>query len=126
MDFSAIVGPALATVGPWGLLILTVAAVLTAFIKGALVSGSSVERTEARYQAELTRITTAGETERTRLVALWEARLNESRQREQDWRAAFERSEERADLLASQTEKLMTYAQTTDQFLRSLPRGGTQ
>lgn len=110
MDFGGIVGPALATLGPWGLLIMVVAIVLTAFVKGALVSGSAVERTEAQRK-----------TEQERLVDLWEARLKESIEREQAWRTAFQESDLRADALASQVDKLMIYAQTADQVLRALP-----
>ena len=116
MDFSAIVGPALTTVGPWGLLILVVASVLTAFIKGALVSSGRVDR-------QVEALTSQHTSQLVELRAIWEARLNEGRQREQDWRAAFERSEDRADLLAGQVEQLGVYARTADQLLRALPRG---
>lgn len=98
-------GEALVSAGPWGLLLLTVSAVLTAFIRGSLVSSSSRDR------------------EIERLSAGWEARLAEAVARETDWRAAFGKSEERADLQAEQLAKLMSYAQATDQILRSLPRG---
>lgn len=91
----------LASAGPWGLLVLTVSAVLTALIRGALVSGSSVNR----------------------LVGAYERQAAEATRREQDWRAAFEKSELRADLQAEQLSRLMTYAQATDQILRSLPGG---
>ncbi len=123
MDWPSWIGPGLATLGPWGLLITAVATILIAFIKGGLVSGTQVKAAEERYQKELDRLTTSGEAERARLVTLWEARLKESHTREQDWRAAFQGSEERADLLAGQVDKLMTYAQTADQLLRSIPKG---
>lgn len=116
MDFSAIVGPALATVGPWGLLIMVVASVLTAFIKGALVSSGRVDR-------QVEALTSQHTSQLAELRTIWEARLSEGRQREQDWREAFRSSEERADLLAGQVDRLMTYAQTADQLLRALPRG---
>jgi hypothetical protein len=123
VDLSAVVGPALATLGPWGLLILTVAAVLTAFIRGMLVPGSRLDKAEDRHLKDLETRRADHEAEKTRMVTMWEARLNESRTREQDWRAAFERSEERGDVLALQVDKLMAYAQTTDALLRAIPRG---
>lgn len=108
MDISAITGQALVKLGPWGLLVLVVSVVLTSFVRGGLVAGTSVRATEARHQGEIERLT-----------KLWEARLAESCKREQDWRAAFERSEERSDVLATQVDKLSMYAQATDQLLRS-------
>lgn len=117
------VGPGLATLGPWGLLITAVATIVFAFITGKLVSGNQVKAIEERNQKELDRITAYGEAERARLVALWEARLIESHTRERDWKVAFERSEQRADVLAGQVDKLMTYAQTADQLLRAIPGG---
>lgn len=95
----------LASLGPWGLLILVVSTVLTAFVRGWLVSSTN-------HQAEL-----------NRLVVAWEARLLEAGRRELDWRTAFMASEQRGDVQAEQLGKLMAYAQATDQILRSLPRG---
>jgi K+-sensing histidine kinase KdpD len=112
-DIGSLVGPALLTAGPWGLLIALVAVVVTAFVKGALVAGSTVAATEARYQAE-----------QARLVALWEARLTESGQRERDWRDAYQRAEQRGDVMAEQLDQLLTYAQTTERVLRALPMAG--
>jgi hypothetical protein len=108
VDFAAITGPALAKLGPWGLLVLVVAVVLAAFVKGGLVAGTSVARTETRHQSELDRLT-----------KMWESRLTESREREKDWREAFERSETRSDLLAEQVDKLAMYAQATHSLIAS-------
>lgn len=55
------------------------------------------------------------------LTAQWEARLGESHQREQDWRTAYQRAAERADVQAAQFGELMTYAKTTDAIVRALP-----
>ena len=57
------------------------------------------------------------------LAAQWEARLGESHTREQDWRTAYQRAAERADVQAGQLGELMTYAKTTDAIVRALPSG---
>lgn len=111
MELTAITGAALAKLGPWGLLVLLVAVLLTSLLKGTLVAGSVVRENESRYQNEI-----------TRLSVLWEARLDESRQRERDWQTAFDRSEERADVLTGQLDRLSMCVQSMDEFMRDYLR----
>lgn len=124
MDVSALAGKVAIAAGPWAVALSLLLGLLVAFSKEIIVTGKARDRLAAAYEAQILRIREDHAAENARLAALNEGRLGESLKREQDWRAAFERSEERADLLAGQVEKLMVYAQTTDQFLRALPRGG--
>jgi hypothetical protein len=73
-----------------------------AYQKGTLVSGS------------------ASNENLDRLTLLWEARLDESHERENQWREAHGRSEEARNLLTQQNDKLLVYAEATDRFIRSL------
>ncbi len=53
-----------------------------------------------------------------------EARLVDMRQQVDDWKAAFQASEQRATVLAGQVGELLELARATDEFVRSVPRGG--
>src|SRR5688572_18693261 len=58
------------------------------------------------------------------LDAQWRARLAESHSREQDWKAAYERTEAARAVTAQQLGELMILARTTEALLRSLPDPG--
>jgi len=58
------------------------------------------------------------------LTAQWEARIAESTQREQDWRTAYRNEAEASDTRDQLLTRLMTYAETADRVLQSLPRKG--
>ena len=85
--------------GTWTALIGVLAFGLRAIISGALVPRSQVEA----------------------LTAQWEHRLRESNEREQDWRTAYRTGEEAGKVRDRVLDRLMTYAETTDRVLQSLP-----
>lgn len=55
------------------------------------------------------------------LDAQWQARLAESHAREEQWRTAYERTEEARAVQSLQLGELMILARTTEALLRSLP-----
>jgi len=55
------------------------------------------------------------------LVAQWEARLAESLQREQDWRAAFIASDAAREVESKSLADLIIYARSADRVLSNLP-----
>ena len=89
-----------AAAGPWALLFGVLVAGLHAILRGTLVPAAQVDR----------------------LTAAWEARLDESHQREQDWRTAYERSEAAREVASAQLGELMTLARTTEALLKALPQ----
>jgi hypothetical protein len=89
-----------AVVAPWTGLFGVLVAGLYAILRGKLVPSAQVDR----------------------LTAQWEARLQESHEREKDWMAAFARSEARGDVQAAQLGELMTVARTSEALLKALPK----
>lgn len=55
------------------------------------------------------------------LDAQWQARLAESHAREEQWRTAYEHTEEARAVQSQQLGELMILARTTEALLRSLP-----
>ena len=51
----------------------------------------------------------------------WEARLEDAREREEGWKAAYQTTEAARDLAASQLGELLVLARATDAVLRALP-----
>lgn len=96
MDFPA----ALAADGPWIALLTVIIAGLRAIVTGALVPRGTLDV----------------------LTAQWEARLLESSEREQQWREAYRNEAAAGDVRDAQVARLMTYAETADHVLQSLPR----
>lgn len=92
-----------ALAGTWTALIGVLVFGLRAIISGALVPRAQVDA----------------------MTAQWEARLNESNQREQDWRTAYQNEAEGRDTQDGVLGRLMTYAETADRVLQSLPRRDT-
>jgi hypothetical protein len=86
--------------GTWTALIGVLVFGLRSIISGALVPRAQVEA----------------------MVLQWEARLNESREREQDWRTAYQNEAEASTAKDGIFAKLMAYAETADRVLQSLPR----
>jgi hypothetical protein len=89
-----------ALAGTWAALIGVLAFGLRAIISGALVPRAQVQA----------------------MTDQWEARLTESSTRETDWRTAYQNEAMRGDADSRSLEKLMTYAETADRVLQSLPR----
>lgn len=87
---------AILNAGPWGLLLLTGAVILIAFLREGLVSGTTMRRYEDRARDEIARLTEQ-----------WEQRLDESQQREAEWRAIAELHDQRADTAARQVDELI-------------------
>src|SRR3954464_6176501 len=86
--------------GPWAGLLAVVLTGLRAIVSGALVPRSTLDV----------------------LTAQWEARLAESHHREEQWREAYRTEAEAGDVRDGQIARLMTYAETADRVLQSLPR----
>jgi hypothetical protein len=86
--------------GTWTILIGVLASGLRSILSGALVPRAQVEA----------------------LTAQWEHRLRESNEREQDWRTAYRNEAQASAAKDGVLDKLMTYAETADRVLQSLPR----
>lgn len=97
---------AAAAAGPWVLLVGTLVGAIRAVFVGALVPRPQVDELKEQWEARLADL---------------EQRLTESHQREQDWRTAYERTDERADVTGAQVAELLTIARTTDAVLQALP-----
>lgn len=97
---------AAAAAGPWVLVLGFIGAVLYAILRGALVPRSHVDLLREQWEARL------GE---------YETRLAESHAREQDWRSANERNDQRADIATAQVAELLPLARTTVAILQALP-----
>lgn len=57
-------------------------------------------------------------------IAQYKERLEESKTREHEWKAAYDASEEARRVQAGQLSELLELAKATDAFMRALPRGG--
>lgn len=90
-----------ALVGPWSALVGVLTAGLYAIMKGKLVPAATLEV----------------------LITQWESRLNESREREQAWKAAHDASLAVNDELSDQVAELTVLGETTVRLLRALPSG---
>ncbi len=101
MDLSDL-GDVAATGGPWAIVLSILALGGRAIVTGRLVPRATLDV----------------------LTAQWEARLAESNRREQDWRTAYENEAATRDVDSAAIGKLMTYAETADRVLQSLPRKG--
>lgn len=104
---------AAAAAGPWAALFGLLLAGLYGLLRGSLVSGAQLDRLTEQWEARLTALTEH-----------YESRIAESHQREQDWRTAYERTDERADVQGEQVAELLTYARAADAVLRALPTPG--
>lgn len=85
--------------GPWALVLGLVMAGLYAILNGKLVTASWVDR----------------------MTVQWEARLDESREREQAWRSAYDVERQRGDLQTSQLDKMIVLGETSVALLKALP-----
>lgn len=101
---------AAAAAGPWVGLFGLLLAGLYAILRGALVPRSHVDLLREQWEARLTEVTEH-----------YEGRIAEGHRREQDWRTAYERTDERADLQGAQVVELLSLARTADALLRALP-----
>lgn len=88
--------PTLVAIGPWGVTLLMASAILVAFLREGLVSGTTVRRSDERSQAEIARLTQQ-----------WEQRIAEAREREEEWRKIAALHDERADVAARQAGELL-------------------
>lgn len=95
-------GQVAASAGPWALSVGFIFSVLYSIASGKLVPGSTVDR----------------------LTTQWEARLQESHDREKAWQTAHDRTVEAFNVNAQQLGELMVLARTTDAVLRALPIPG--
>jgi hypothetical protein len=59
-----------------------------------------------------------------REIQVIKERLEESKVREHEWKAAFNASDEARRVQTEQLKELLALAQATDAFMRALPRGG--
>lgn len=109
MDWISTLKPAIQAAGPWGLTAAVVLLVVVAMLREGLVSGASFRRADEQHRQET-----------ERLVASWEARLSESRAREDQWRKVAEENARRADVAAEQTEVLLRYLHVLDDILNCL------
>jgi hypothetical protein len=89
--------------GPWAALLGIILVGLRAIVSGQLVPRSTLDV----------------------LREQWEARLAESHHREEQWREAYQNEASAGDLRDGQVGRLMTYAETADRVLQSLPRKDT-
>lgn len=101
--------PVIQAAGPWGLATVVVLMVVVSMLREGLVSGASFRRSDEQHRQET-----------ERLVASWEARLAESRAREDQWRNVAGENARRADVAAEQTEALLRYLHVLDDILNCL------
>lgn len=86
--------------GPWVAVVGLVIAGIRAIVAGQLVPRSTVDV----------------------LVAQWQDRLDEAHKREEQWREAYRNEAAAGTIRDGQITRLMTYAETADRVLQSLPR----
>jgi hypothetical protein len=95
----------LAPLAPSGALVTLIAFAVLAVYRGWLVPKATVDQ-----------ITAAND----RVAAVQSERLDDSRSREEEWRAAWTAERARGDLQEKQIDELLELARTTDAALRGL------
>lgn len=122
----------IAEIGPWGLLILLLVGFFVALQRGTLVTGKL-------HDEQLTDLRASHDVKLTDLRASYEGRLQDlrdshsremstERARGDDWKAAFDSADARADLTSEQVRELVDQGRTFTHFIEAVrgmvDRGG--